>query len=174
MENTGKYLDGIKFYGEDLFLNIEIFLKAKRVKTLNSKLYYYRLCGGTYKYMPFYLDDLIIGYNTKKRVIKENFLDLNPDSNIGNSLYLLESFKAYLTNIMYSKLETNDILLKIKNDINKFEIIEACNNVKCVNYDQEYIAAIESKNIDYLYKIGEKTMKKQQIKRWIYYIINKF
>lgn len=32
---SGKYLNRIKFLGDDLFYNLEIFLKAQRVKMIN-------------------------------------------------------------------------------------------------------------------------------------------
>lgn len=42
---SGNFLESIKFLGDDLFYNLEMFLKAKRVKIINKSLYYYRVGG---------------------------------------------------------------------------------------------------------------------------------
>ena len=65
--DKGKYLKNIKFLGDDLFLNMEIFLKAKRVRLLPEELYYYRIGGGTSKVMPSHFNDIIEGYRIQKK-----------------------------------------------------------------------------------------------------------
>ncbi len=47
LQNSGKYLERIIFFGEDLFYNLEMFIKANRVKVTNESLYYYRIGGWT-------------------------------------------------------------------------------------------------------------------------------
>ena len=45
--DSGRYLDRIHFLGDDLFYNLEMFIKADKVKVIDKPLYYYRLGGFT-------------------------------------------------------------------------------------------------------------------------------
>jgi hypothetical protein len=40
--DSGRYLDRIKFLGDDLFYNLEMFIKAEKVKVVDKPLYFYR------------------------------------------------------------------------------------------------------------------------------------
>ncbi|MEH7444034.1 glycosyltransferase family 2 protein, partial [Bacillus sp. JJ1122] len=70
---SGNLLENIKFLGEDLFFNLEVFLKAKKVKLIDKSLYFYRLGGNTSKYMPYLFDDMVNGYKIQKDVIDKYF-----------------------------------------------------------------------------------------------------
>ena len=164
--SSGKYLKYINFLGDDLFYNMEILLKVKKVSIINKYLYYYRAGGNTSKYMPYLFEDAINGYKIQKKVLREYYQDLPQDNGI--SIMLLNTMKTCLYNLFLSDLDEKKIKEVIKNYLKTEEIIEACNNEGCKKYfKEEFIKAITENDIDYFYKFGEKQFKKKRIKRII-------
>lgn len=173
LENSGKYVERIKFLGEDLFLNLEIFTKVKKVKVINKTLYYYRIGGFTSKYMPYHFDDIIIGYEIQKEIIDEYFINTREDELNGISIMLLNSFKTTLYNLLNSEYDKFEILKKIEEYITNKNILEALENDGSKRYfEKEYLDAINSKNIEYLYKLGSYLYKKTRGKRIIKKILS--
>lgn len=70
LEQSGKYLERIRFLGEDLFYNMEIMLKANRIKVIDNPLYYYRQGGFTSKYQVHLFDDMVNGYLIQEEIIR--------------------------------------------------------------------------------------------------------
>lgn len=166
--DSGKYLEKINFLGEDLFLNMEVFLKAERVKIINKPLYYYRAGGGTSKFMSYHFDDIVSGYEIQKDVIDEYYKDTKQKQYNGISIMLLNSFKTSLENLMISKYPKEDILIHIKEYIKNKNIIDSIENEGSKRYfDAEYLSAIRTGDIEYLYRLGEDLYKKSRIKRII-------
>jgi hypothetical protein len=164
--NSGGFLKSIKFLGEDLFYNLEIFLKAKRVKVINSSLYYYRIGGFTNKYMPYLFEDMVAGYNIQKSVINEFYLDSIQKQSNGISIMLLNTFKTCLNNLFYSELSVDEKMAVIKNYLSDPTLKETVNNQGARKYfSDEYINAIKNEEINYLYSLGEKMYKKARPKR---------
>lgn len=164
--SSGKYLKYINFLGDDLFYNMEILLKVKKVSIINKYLYYYRAGGNTSKYMPHLFEDAINGYKIQKKVLGGYYQDLPQDNGI--SIMLLNTMKTCLYNLFLSDLSEKKIREVIKNYLNTKEIIEACNNEGSKKYfKEEFIKAITENDIDYFYKFGEKQFKKKRIKRII-------
>ena len=100
--DSGKYTQKINFFGDDLYLNLEVFLKSKKITIINKKLYYYRNGGGTSKYMTYYFEDLINGYEIKENVISEYYEEFKNDEYLGLYNNLIDAFKSCLINLMYS------------------------------------------------------------------------
>ena len=105
--SSGKYLKDIKFLGDDLFYNMEILLKVKKVSIINKYLYYYRAGGNTSKYMPYLFEDAINGYKIQKKVLREYYQDLPQDNGI--SIMLLNTMKTCLYNLFLSDLDEKKI-----------------------------------------------------------------
>ena len=163
--SSGKYLEKIKFLGDDLYYNLEMFLKAKKVKVISSPLYYYRTGGFTSKYMPYHFFDIVNGYEIQKEVIEEHYTNKREESYRGISIMLLNSLKTSLYNIMNSKFTEEQIKELIKSFINNESIIEASKDKGSKEYfDREYLEAILNKNINYLYELGQNMKNKQQPK----------
>lgn len=166
--NSGDFLKNIKFLGEDLFYNLEIFLKAKRVKVINRSLYYYRIGGFTNKYMPYLFDDMIAGYNIQKSVINEFYLDSIQKQSNGISIMLLNTFKTCLSNLFYSNLSVEEKLSVIKYYLSNPSLKETLNNQGAKKYfSEEYLNAIKNEEVKYLYSLGEQMYKKARPKRLI-------
>lgn len=166
--DSGKYLKKINFLGDDLFLNIEVFLKSTRVKIINKSLYYYRAGGFTSRYMPYYFDDIVNGYEIQKEVIDKYYGDKRQYEYNGISIMLLNSFKTSLQNLMASNYSKDEILKYIKEYIENKSILESIeNNGSKTYFDKKYLYAIKSGDIEYLYELGESLHKKSGVKRVI-------
>lgn len=172
--NSGKYLDRIKFLGDDLYYNLEMFLNVKRVKIITEPLYYYRVGGFTSRYMPDQFDDIINGYNIQKEVIEEYYLDTKSKRYNGISVMLLNSFKSTLSNIIDSKLSDNDIKRMIKRYAEHKDIISVLDNEGCRKcFDKEFLDSIKNKEIDYLYSLAKQLNKNNKIRSRIVNILSR-
>jgi hypothetical protein len=80
--------------GDDLYYNLEIFLKAEKIKVIDKALYYYRQGGFTSKHQPYLFDDMINGYYIQKEVIDEYYQDSRVKRYNGIRLMLLNTFKT--------------------------------------------------------------------------------
>ena len=166
--DSGKYLEKISFLGEDLYLNMEVFLKATRVKIINQPLYYYRAGGFTSKFMSYHFDDIVNGYEIQKSVIEEYYNETKDHQYNGISIMLLNSFKTSLQNLMASNYSKDEILKHIKEYIENKSIMESIENHGSKKYfDKEYLDAIKTGNTEYLYQLGENLHKKSRVKRVI-------
>lgn len=173
LRECGKYLDRLVFLGEDLYYNIEIFLKINKVSIINKELYYYRVGGNTSKYMEYLFSDMINGYMIQKEVIEEYYQDTKQQRYNGISIMLLNTLKTCLQNIFLSKLTDSEIKRKIKKYINDAQIIEASSNIGAINYfEKEFIYAIKQQDIEFLYNYGNELYKKNKIRRSFVSIIN--
>ena len=163
--SSGKYLDRIKFLGDDMYYNLEMFLKAKKVKVIREPLYYYRTGGFTSRYMPHHFYDIVNGYEIQKEVIEEYYIDTKVERYKGISIMLLNSLRTSLYNVINSNLKEKEIKELIQEYVDNSSIIEASKDEGSVEYfDKEYLDAILNKNIDYLYELGKAVKKKQKFK----------
>jgi glycosyltransferase involved in cell wall biosynthesis len=173
--NSGKYLDRIHFLGEDLYYNLEIFLKANTVKVIDKPLYYYRLGGFTSKYMPYLFEDMIHGYQIQKEVINEYYLDTQQKHYNGISIMLLNTFKTCLYNLFNSELSDYEIRNLIRKYALNETVVETLSNSGSKrHFSREYLDAIRNKDIQFLYELGQSTYRKQKPKKALIRIISKF
>lgn len=163
-ESMGKYTSKIHFFAEDLYLNFELFLKAKKVTLLNETLYYYRVGGGSSKYKKYYFEDIVYGIEEKKKIILEHYADSTDDIFIPLYTNFLELYKSCLFNLMYSNYDEESIKNKIKEQISNKNILEAVAVIKDIEFDKEFISALDNKDIEYLYNISVKNKKRRFIK----------
>lgn len=168
-----KYVKHIKFLGEDLYTNMEIFLNLKKVSLIDEYLYFYKVGGYTSKYMPYFFNDIIEGYNSQKKVIDEYCYDVKHINGI--SIMLLNTFKSVIYNLFLGDLSEKEILNKINEYINTKQIIESKENRGAIKYfskfDPEYLNALNKKDIEFLYQTQLKKFKKNNYKRVIQKIL---
>lgn len=171
---SGKYLNRISFLGEDLYYNLEVFLKANRVKVLKKPLYYYRIGGFTGKYMPYIFDDMVNGYLIQKEVIDEYYLDSKKIRYNGISVMLLNTFKTCLYNLFNSELNEAEIKELIRIYISNDTIKECLNNQGSIKYFSiDFLTAIKNKDIDYLFNVGYEMFKRRKTNRFLMNILSK-
>lgn len=166
--DNGKYLSRINFLGEDLFYNLEIFLKINKVSIINNSLYYYRTGGNTSKFMPYLFDDIVNGYKIQKEVIEEYYQDSKQKRYNGISIMLLNTFKTCLYNIYLSDLDREQIENNIVKYTKNKQIIEAAMNDGAKKYfNSEFLNAIRNSDSEYLMKLGKDMYNKIKFKRII-------
>ncbi|GAB6616553.1 MULTISPECIES: glycosyltransferase family 2 protein [Bacillus] len=174
LESCGEYLNKIHFLGDDLFYNLEMFIKSNRITIIDQALYYYRMGGLTSKYMPYLFEDMVNGYQIQKEVINKYYLDTQQKQYNGISIMLLNTFKTCLYNLFNSNLGEMHIRELIEKYVSNEKVIECLHNEGSRDYfSKEYLDAIKYKNVDYLYALGEKMYRKGKIKRVIKNIIAK-
>lgn len=172
--NSGKYLKRIHFLGDDLYYNLEIFLKANKVKVIDQTLYYYRKGGLTSNYMEYMFSDVVNGYKIQKEVINEFYIDAPQKQINGISIMFLNTFKTCLYNLFYSELCENEIKTIIKSYVSNESVRETIYNEGSIKYfSKDYLNAIENHDIDLLYYLGEISYKKRKAKNALFNIATK-
>ncbi|WP_064091682.1 glycosyltransferase family 2 protein [Rossellomorea aquimaris] len=172
--NSGKYLNRIEFLGDDLFFNLEIFLKASRVKIINKPLYYYRMGGLTSKYMSSLFEDMVNGYEIQKEVINKFYPYSKQEHENGISIMLLNTFKTCLYNLFNGKLKSFEKKKLIYHYCSNKNVIECLNNDGALRYfPQEYLNSIRNKNVNDLYSLGGKMYFKRIPKKILINIMSK-
>ena len=172
--NSGKFLDRIYFLGDDLYYNLEIFLKTNSIKVINKPLYYYRVGGNTSKYMPYFFDDMINGYEIQKEIINEYYEESIQYRYKGISIMLLNTFKTALTNLFDSDLNEIQIKEKISIYVSNNSIQEAVNNAGSINYfPSVFLESIINKDVNYLYNLGLDSNKSSKPRKRIINLITK-
>lgn len=163
---SGDYLRHINFFGDDIYYNLEMLLKAERVKVVNQALYYYRAGGGTSKYMPYLFNDMVGGYRIQKVVIDRYFNDNRDENYEGISIMLLNFFKTCLRNLFEGDLSDASIQLSIKKYLASNEIFECTTNGGCIKYfPNHYLTAIQQQDIEYLFNLGKSGYNKQRLRQ---------
>lgn len=164
-----KYIKNIKFLGEDLYMNMEILLNVEKVSLINEYLYFYRCGGYTNKYMPYFFNDIIEGYKSQKQVIEDYYSGQHYG---GISIMLLNTVRTVLYNLFLSNMSEKERRDKILEFVNETSLIEATNNESSKKFfEEEYLNAINSKNVSYLYNIGRDKYQSTRLKRMIQSIL---
>lgn len=172
--NSGKYLNRIRFLGEDLFFNLEVFLKADTVKVVDRPLYYYKVGGFTGRYMPYLFDDMVNGYQVQKEVIDEYYLDTQQKRYNGISVMLLNTYTTCLSNLFNSNLNESQIKDQIRAYTSNDVVVVCIDNEGAKrHFSVEYLDAIRHKDLDYLYRLGQKKYRYRKSKRIFVNILTK-
>lgn len=171
IENAGKYLKNITFFGDDLYYNLEILLNARSVRLIEKAIYYYSSGGNTSRYMPYLFQDMIMGYQINKKVINDYFSFEKEKHLNGISIMLINTFKTYLTNLFISNFSKVKIMNEIASRLEDGRLEEAIRNQGVGKYFPEsYINALRNKDIEYLYNLGRDYKKSYILKKLVKFI----
>ena len=162
--DMGKYSDSIKFFGEDLYLNIEIFLNAKKISILDEVLYYYRYGGGTSRYMPDYFEDIVNGYAIKKRVINDFYNSESQELITEVNKNFLELLQSCLLNLMYSNYDKEKIKAIIETYINDSNIMEVIKGLQDNGYNSNFIQMLNDKDVEFVFEYFVRQKEKRKNK----------
>ncbi|NDI77672.1 MULTISPECIES: glycosyltransferase family 2 protein [Psychrilyobacter] len=174
IKKSGKYLKNIEFLGEDLYLNLEVFLKAKKIKIITDNVYNYRYGGNTNGYMSYMFSDAVNGYKIQKEVIEEFYQDSREKRYGGISIMLLNYLKTCIENCFVGKLPKREIESSILKYLSDENIIEASENKGSIKYfTKEFIGAIKDKDVGFFYEKINGEYKKKFLFRKLKYIISK-
>lgn len=174
-ENYGEYFLKMKFFGEDLALNMELLTKCNKVKVINKPLYYYRCGGGTTKYMKDLFDDIITTYYIQKDCIDKYYPDEIEKRYSKVAFIFLNTYKLVLVNMFASGIEKSEMISKIEEQIKNTSILDASKNLKETRewFDDKYIDAVDSHDCEYLYNLAKYEYKKSRYKTYIKNILIK-
>ena len=70
LKKSLRFESPVKFFQEDIAFNLQIALQAEKIAVIPDIIYYYRMGGGTSKFMPTFFDDCINLYRFKMKIIK--------------------------------------------------------------------------------------------------------
>ncbi|MCU6710288.1 glycosyltransferase [Paenibacillus sp. J5C_2022] len=155
--SSGSYLRDIHFFGDDLYYNLEMFLKAKSVLVIPEALYYYRTGGFTERYMPYLFHDIVSGYRIQKQVIDEYYSDNRQQMMDGVSIMLFNLLQTCLLNVMRSSLAAEEMRAEIIRHCQHESIREALSNEGVIrHFGADYLDAVRVCDVRYLYKLGRK------------------
>lgn len=160
-ENSGKYAKYIKFYGEDLYLNFELFLKANKVSLLDEVLYFYRKGGGTSNYMKDYFSDIINGLYIKQNIVHEYYEELKDEILITMYMNFLELYKSCIFNLLYSGFDEVSIKRVITEQLENKMLKDVIKFMKNQDFDVEFVQALYRKDVECLYKIAKRNSMKR-------------
>lgn len=117
------------FFQEDVAFNLQAFMESKCIVSITDIVYYYRMGGGTSRFMPDFLDDCISLYRFKLDTIQENHYP--QDFIYTTSVELKNELWTWLT--MYARKHKKNpsvVIAEVERCCNIAEIIEAVNYPK--------------------------------------------
>lgn len=126
----------VKFMGEDLCVTLKILPNTKKLVIVPDIVYFYRMGGGTSKYMPYMLDDFLSLYDYKFKLAKQ---------------YPMPQDWFKLMNIELMNIVITYLIMcveKGKFDKTKLyeEIIKVC-NIKAIKDASKHLYENKSKNV---------------------------
>lgn len=126
----------VKFMGEDLSVTLKVLPNTKKLVIVPDTVYYYRMGGGTSKYMPYMLDDFLSLYGYKFKLAEQNPMPQD----------WFKLMNIELMNIVNTYL----IMCVEKGKFNKTklyeEIIKVC-NIKVIKDASKHLYESKSKNV---------------------------
>lgn len=145
------------------------------MKIIDEPLYYVHAGGYTSNYMSYLFNDSVNGYEIQKEVIKEYYTDkINTHLN-GISIMLRNTFKTCLYNCFKNNFKNDEIRKMICTYVQNDSILEAIKNDGAKKYfEKEYLSAIETKNVDYLYELGKVIYSKKRVRPLLMTLLAKF
>ncbi|WNQ12692.1 glycosyltransferase [Paenibacillus aurantius] len=154
---NGSFLSKIKFFGDDLYYNLEILLHAERLKVIHTPLYYYRVGGLTCRYMPHFFEDMITGYEIQKTVVERYYPDTKEKEYDGICIMLLNLLRSSLYNLFVGRLDKVQIKQLIFRYLTHENVRECLYNKGCLKYfPRDYLEAIYKQDTEYMYRLGKR------------------
>lgn len=154
------------FFQEDIAFNLQYTMNCKRIAVMPNTVYFYRIGGGTSKYMPTFLDDCISLYKYKRKKIIENelpnyFLNLI-NIELKNEIY---TWITMVYRFKYGEIGESGIkkeISKICDNINICSIIKTIKNDTSGN--KNFDKFLLNKDINAIYQLISKTTLKDNMK----------
>lgn len=157
----------VRFFQEDIAFNAQMLLLAERIAVIPDVVYFYRMGGGTSRFMPTFWEDCVALYCFKCNQIRQNQL---PEQFFYTTCVELKNELSTWLIAFYNKYYKNSPEERIKDEIRRCcslpEVIEA------VNHPQPDHSGIHgfrdlvcSKNIDGIYELLQTQEKNNRLKR---------
>lgn len=138
----------VKFTGEDLSVCIRVLSKAERCVITPDIVYYYRMGGGTSKFMPYMMDDFLNLYHYKKGFGEK--YQMPQDWKLYMNIELLNCCKSYIQQCIKYKDSSN---IDVRKEVEKIcemttirEVAESLHSIDEIN--SEFAKMIIDKKVD--------------------------
>lgn len=156
-----EFLDNIRtaglVFGEDLYLNMQIFPKLKTIYVLPDALYHYERQGVTSKFMPNFMEDTKLLYHLKLEEAKEIQSD---KAFLYSTIELRNCLKTYVESMILHKVDSpKGIKERIKQELqdNTYHVFYWLRNQKQSGHS-DISLAIMNKDIDAIYDLCRKSV----------------
>ncbi|MFF2888884.1 glycosyltransferase family 2 protein [Paenibacillus sp. NPDC057967] len=172
--SSGHYVSRIRFFGDDLFLNLEMFLKARSVQIIPDVLYYYRAGGATSRYMPHLFHDMVNGFLIQKEVVESHYRHQIQFHYFGIRVMLLNTLRTCLRNLSTGRLPERERLSAIREYCSHPAVLECARDEAAAAYfPLRYIRAIQNGDAAYLSRLGKRDYQISLPKKFVMYAIAK-
>ncbi|MCR2802520.1 glycosyltransferase family 2 protein [Paenibacillus soyae] len=157
LREGGSYSSRVRFFGDDLFFNLEMFLKAGSIHLLPERHYYYRIGGATSRYMPHLFEDMVNGYRIQKEVIEAYYRQEDQISHLfGARVMLLNTLMTCVHYLFFSSLSKEERHRTIKRYCNQLEVLDCANDEKAAgSFCPDFIRSILQADCESLYRLGK-------------------
>ena len=164
----------VNFMAEDLSVNIRLIPQCNIITTINEKLYYYRVGGGTSKFMPSFMSDYLNYHKLQLRLISN--LNLSESFLYYSQIEIINVFHTWLLmNFIFLNFNKYDLQKEINAWIEEKEIYNALINEQLnENWNNYFFTLVREKNIDSLFTLLNKEKYRKKRKIWIKNIIANF
>lgn len=163
----------VKHFQEDIAFNLQMCFLANRIAVSPDTVYYYRMGGGTSRFMPSFLEDCASLYTFKIRLIDEKKLPEN--LKMTSSVEMINELWFWL-NMYYQKYEKCKGLEFIKKEIERCCVLSVIQEAITFEENEVYgekrfFEMVNSKNVvgicDLLYQHNIEMQKKHFLKKII-------
>lgn len=149
--HLNKDIKNIKFMGDDLSISIQIVPKVLGIVIIPDIVYFYRMGGGTSKFMPYLMEDFLKLYQYKKKFIAKYSMPQNAEFYM--NIELMNITKThFLQCIRKGRLSKDSIMTEIAQTCNSETVYQAA--IYLENWDSamsEYIHKIVNKDYEGIY-----------------------
>ncbi len=161
----------VKFMGEDLCVTLKILPNTKKLVIVPDIVYFYRMGGGTSKYMPYMLEDFLSLYDYKYKLAQQ--YSMPQDWYKLMNIELMNIVNTYLTMCVekgkFNKAKLNEEIIKVCN----IKVIKDASKYLCEKKSR-YSMAININDCSYdnilndVYNYANKNKFKNAIKKLMF------
>ncbi|MCR4616338.1 MAG: glycosyltransferase [Clostridiales bacterium] len=163
----------VKFFAEDLNLNIRILPECQKVVWISDKLYCYRLGGNTDRFMPYYFDDCLAIYALQQELMEK--YPMPQDAGYYCAVQLKnEAYEHLLNCYKFGKYDDEKLLKEIEYICNIPQVVDAVNHPKddssgCPGFRD----AAKKKRYDDILALVKTTDVESPLKKFVKKIVSK-
>lgn len=163
----------VHFMADDLSLNIRILPKCNKVSIISDSLYYYRVGGGTSKFMPKFMNDYFNYHSIQKDMIKK--YTLSDKYQYYSNIEIVNVFKTWLVMCYKNRMSKDSIKYEYNKWMNNESFKEDVLSLEGLWSNDFYDLIIENDFDDiyvYIKNIAKKSNLKSKIKKSLISIAN--
>lgn len=162
----------VRFMGEDLSMTLRIMPNADKLVIIPDVVYYYRVGGGTSKFMPYMLDDFLALYHYKDQLRQQYEMDSSVKTLM--EIELLNITCSYLQMCKYpGKFSESEMIQEILKVISIPEIKAAAISLQRKENEHIWVPWILNKNVEAIDDSINLWYKRAGFKRITMFILNK-